>query len=307
MRTTTEITFDVTGQTLEYRVPQGRPTSATFDVFTDTANDDATAEFSGTATVDSVSTTVSSASGPSQTDPQRINLTSSTGVTLGRKYLLAESSIKEWVEPIVIGTGYIRVRHPLKSDYTTSATFVSTTITAAVDSTWVAAEENISDHKDPAPAYRIRWEILVSSVTYIAYSYFDLVRAPVVSEVDIDDLNARAPGLADTLPTEYQVENGRPLIDGAWRAVQAHLASVGIDTAAMRNDEVLDELVILRSLRALAEGGWRPMSMDLAAYLELTISNYGRFFEQHVLTLTKLASGQGSGVDKQPARVMWAK
>lgn len=312
-RTTTDVTFNVTGQTVAYRTPQGRPTSATFSVFNDSADDDSTAEFTGTATVDSVSTTIDVASGPAAADPQKISLTATTGiVTTGQKYLISEGGRSEWVSPIqVVSADYIRVRHPLKNDYTTAATFVSATITAEIDSTWVVDAGNLSDHLDPNPSYRIRWAILVGSSTYIAYSYFDLVRAPIVAGVDIDDINARAPGLIDSMPPEYAVEQGRPLVDAAWRSVQAELAALQIDTDAIRDEQILDELVILRALCLLSSGGWRPLGYanDLGGYITVTRTEYDRFLEknfQAVMT-RRLSTGSGGGSEIVPARACWSK
>lgn len=309
-RSTTDIVYGITSQTLEYRVLQGRPTSATFDVLADYAGDDDTAEFSGTATVESVNTTVDVASGRSQTDPQKISLTATTGITTSRKYLLSEGSKQEWVQPIEIVSGdYIRVRHVLKNDYTTSATFVGTTITATVDSTWVAAEENLSDHLDPNPDYRVRWAIVVGGVTHIAYSFFDLIRAPITHQVDIDDLNARAPGLMDALPTEYATEQGRPLLDAAWKSVSAKLAAHKIDTDAFRNDQILDELVTLRALNLLAMSGWRPLGMDLLQYIVDTRTDYETFFQQHVSVTqgSELATGTSGGASIVTAQEYWSK
>lgn len=308
---TTDIVYGVTGQTLEYRVPQGRPTSAAFAVFDDFAGDDDTAEFSGTATVESVSTTVDATSGAGQVDPTKISLTSTTGITTNRKYLISEGSKQEWVSPVEIVSGdYIRVRYPLKNAYTTSATFVGTTITAAVDSTWVADEGNVSDHLDPNPSYRVRWAIVVDSVTYIAYSYFDLVRAPVQHSVDIDDVNARAPGLHDSMPTEYEAEQGRPLLDAAWLSVQAKLAAHSIDADAFRNAQILDELVILRSLCLLAMGGWKPLGYEsVAQYVLDTKTDYETFFQQHISVTQKsrLATGTTGGASVVRAQSFWSK
>lgn len=283
MRKTTDITFGVSGQTVEYRVPQGRPTSATFSVFNDYAADDDTAEFSGTATVESVNqSALSGASGPSQTDPNRINVVS-TNVTTARKYLVAEGQRQEWVSPVEVGSGYVRARHPLKNDYTTAATFVGSTITAAIDNTWAGSEENLSEHSDPNPSYRVRWAIVVGSETFIAYSYFDLVRAPVLHQIDIDDINGRAPGLMATMPTEYRVEQGRPLLEAAWRAVKADLAVCRLDVDAFRNDEALDELMIMKSLYVLAIGGWKPQAFpSVSEYLAEVRRDYDRYLEQHV-------------------------
>lgn len=294
-RSTTDIIHDVTGQTLAYRVMQGRPTSATFDVFNDSTGDEDTAEFSGSATVDSVNTTVDVASGAASADPQRVSLAATTAIVIGRKYLLSEASRQEWVEPIEIVAGdYIRVRHPLRSDYTTAATFVGTYLSAAVDSTWVADDSNLSDQIDQNPSYRVRWEILVSSATTVAYSFFDLARAAVTHQIDLSDLNDRAPGLVDSCPMDYRVDQGRTLIESAWRSVQARLAAMKIDTDALRDDSITDELTILRALNMLARGGWRPMGFDsLAEYIATTQQDYDRFIEQHfqVSQPHKMATG----------------
>jgi len=287
VRTAAALLYNVTGQTLLLRVPQGRPSSATFGVYRNYAGDDDTTEFSGSATVDTVNTTVNAASGASQADPQKVSLASTTGVVLGRKYLLSENSVQEWVEPVEIRASYIRVRHPLLNDYSTAAAFVSTWLSAAVDSTFIQTLGKVSDLSDLAPDYRVRWTIVVSGVTYIAHSYFDVVRAEVRHDVDIDDINARAPGLRDSLPVEYQVEDGRPLIDAAFRAVRAHFRAINIDVLALRDNEALDELVILRALRVLAEGGWHPKDMDPVNYVTLTTGNYDRFFEQHYAVTLK--------------------
>lgn len=311
MRLISSILYNVTAQTLAYRALEGVVTSGTFKVLPDFAGDDDTVEFEGSVTVDTVSTTVDAASGPSQADPQKINLTSTTGIALGRKYLLSENSLKEWVEPVEIVSGqYILARHPLKNDFSTSATFVGTTMTATVDSTWVAAEENISDHSDPNPDYRVRWEYVVGGVTKIAYSYFDLERAPVGPQVDIDDINARAPGLHDSMPVEYRKEQGRPLVEAAWRAVRAKMASLRIDTDAIREDEILDEIVILMALVVLAVGGWRPLAyQSQAEYIEVVTTQFDRFVEQHfqVTLKHKLATGTSGGADRVFATPVWVK
>lgn len=310
MRATETIVFDVTGQSLSHRCLQGQPTSATFIVLEDYANDDAVAEFSGSATVDTVATTVDVASGISEDDPHRINLTATTGIVTSRKYLLSENGMQEWVEPIeIVSASHIRVRHPLRNDYTTAATFVGTTIAAAVDATWVAEEAHISDHADPNPDYRVRWEFVVGGATYVEYSYFDLTRSTVGHHVDIGDLNDRAPGLHDTLPLEYRHDQGRALINSAWRAVQAKLSSLRIDTDGLRNDQITDELVIVRALYMLAMGGWSPLGMTPGEYIVATRDEYERFVEQHFQAVLNVpvADGTSSGADLARAVPFWSK
>ena len=311
MRSTSEVVYAVSSQTVELRALQGRPSSATFSVFNDTAGDDDTAEFTGTATVTDPSTTVDASSGPSQADPQKLNLAATTGIATNRKYLVSEGSKQEWVVPVeIVSADYIRCRHPLKNNYTSSATFVSTTITAAIDDTWIAAEENVSDQIDANPSYRVRWAVTVGGVVYVSYSFFDVVRAPISYDIDIDDLNARAPGLHDSLPIEYAVEQGRPLVAAAFKAVRARLAAHAVDVDAFRNDEILDELVILKSLHLLGGGGWKPMGYDSAsAYVADTERAFETFFQQHVSVTQKsrMATGTTGGADVVIAQPFWSK
>jgi hypothetical protein len=310
MRTTASILYGIASQTLSHRVLAGRPTSATFKVFNDYAGDDDTTEFSGSASVSAVSTTVSSASGPSQADPTKISLTATTSVTTSEKYLIAEGSRYEWVQPVEIVSGsYIRVRYPLKNDYTTAATFVGTTLSAAVDDTWAADLGNVSDQLDPNPGYRVRWAILVGGVTTVEYSYFDLVRAAVSHSVDVDDLSIRAPGYFDSIPTDYRVEQGRPIIEAAWQAVQAKLAAMSIDTDALRDSQLLDELVLLKSLCMIARGGWAPGAFSLPDYIKVTQDDFDRFIEQHLQVARPhtLAEGTSGAAENVPVKSYWSK
>lgn len=311
MRTNAAILWNVLGQSLSLHVPQGRPTAATFDVFRNWATDDSTPEFSGTATIDSVETTVAAPAGPAQADPQKVSLASTTGIEPGRQYLLSENGVSELVEPIEIRAGYVRGRFPLQNNFTTAAAFVSTTISAAIDATFVADRSKLSDLADPSPDYRVRWAITVGGATIIAHSVFDVVRAETRHSVDIADVNDRAPGLVDSLPTEYRSEAGRPLLDAAWRAVRAEFVAISIDPNALRSGEVVDELVILRALRLLAEGGWHPPRVDWSDYLKLTTDNYNTFFQQHFAVTLKHQLHQervlAQAGDARPSSSYWGK
>lgn len=309
-RGTTDIAFAVTGQTFEHRALEGRPTAATFRVYNDYDSDDVTTyEFSGAATVDTASTTVASASGPAQTDPQRLNLTSSAGFTVDRKYLVTENGRNEWVRPIEVGNGFIRVAYPLKADYTTAATVASTTVVATVNATWVAELGNISDHRDPNPSYRVRWAMTIGGATVIAYSFLDLVRVKIVSGIDADDINARAPGFVDTMPIEYKTDNCDALIQSAWRSLRAKLAANALDADTLRNDELLDELALLKALAILALGGWKPLNYDSTAqYTADTERQFETLFQQLVSVTLKLKTADSnSSSQSTQALPIWSK
>lgn len=305
-----DLTYGLAGQALAHRVMQGQPSAATFKVFHDYAGDDGTPEFDGTATVDAVDTTLSASAGLGQADPQRIPLTSTAGILSHRKYLLEEDQIREWVSPVEVGAGYIRVRHPLRSSFTVAATLKGTTISAAVDATWVAAEGHLSDHLDPNPDYRVRWDYVVDGEAHAAYSYFDLVRAPVVHGVDIEDIEDAAPGLHDTLPTDYRVDQGRRLIERAWRSLQAELGAMKVDTDAIRDEQILGELVIARTLVVLALGGWRPQAWpSVAEYLVEVRWEYHRLLEKNfqVGNSRRLAAGTSGAAEAVQALPIIAK
>ena len=276
--------YGVLGQSLTFRVPQGRPDSATFAVRRNYTTDEGAVEFQGAATVNTVNTTIGAASGQGQTDPRLVTLASSSNVASGSLYLISEAGLTELVEILSVPSGTtVRARFPLQNTYSTAATFAGVTLSAAVDATWISNLANVSDLSDTTPDYRVMWTIVVGGATVIAYSLFDVVRQDVRAHVDIGDVDARAFGLVDSLPLDYRPDRGRGLIDGAWRAVRSHMFASGISPEGWRDGEALDELVILRTLKHLGEGGWCPPGWDRAAWTKLQVDNYDNFFMQHVV------------------------
>ena len=99
-RTHVPLTYNVTGQTLEFYPPideilsdSGPPSAAaTYSVFRGQQSNDDTPILTGTATLDSVSTTVQDLPGPTAANRSSIQLTSGTGVAIGRRYLLTNVS-----------------------------------------------------------------------------------------------------------------------------------------------------------------------------------------------------------------------
>lgn len=311
MRRTDELHFNVTGQTVAILVKDGRPTSATFAVQRNYSLDDDTPQFSGTATVDAVSTTTTVAAGQGEADPRRIDLTSTTGIQVGRRYRLSGLGLVEWVDVVEIGSGFVRVRHNLENDYAVASTFVSTYLTAAVNSTFIADAAKLSDTADTVPDYRVVWTILVNSTTVLAYSFFDVVRAPISYGVELSDITDRAPGLHESLPLEQRAEQGRQLLDATWRALRADLVKIGVDVNTLRDHEAVDELMVRLALRLLAEGGWHPTQASWAEYVALTTANYDRFFEAHFAVAIKhLQQYQAAGLLQSTAptdRSFWRK
>jgi hypothetical protein len=301
MRRTSDIIFGVPGQGLTYRFPTGRPTSATFRVLDEAADDEnSEVEFEGSATVESVNTTIATAAGVGQTDRTAITLAAGTA-TAGRDYLLAQNGKREWVRVVsAVGTSIV-AGAPLQNAYTTGATFQATLLSAAVDSDWVVDEANLSDASDPAPDYRVRWEVTYGSETIIALSFFDLVRGSLGHGLTMQDLEARFWNLLADMPTDHRADQGGRILDAAWEDVQADLASIALNDAALRDAQLVDQLLIHRVRLAFAENGHRPQSFSAAEFLTFAAATYDRFFEQHFKVSSHIKTARGTSAGARAA------
>lgn len=260
MRTVQDVLFNVTGQTVYFDCPEGRPTSVTStDVYLWDVSDNGTAESAiGSGSVETnPNTTLDAAAGPSQTNPRNIPLTATTGVSVGRTYLVthAASGLKEFVEvDSVTSADSVTVKHPLHNDYAINATFQTTRIQATVDSTWIADETNITtDDVGPNPMYRVRWVYVVGGVTYVADSYFNVVRYAARHGVQAQDMDSLVPSWLDSLPTDHRTDQGRRLIDDAYREVRMDMHQVDLTASAVAESEIVDELV---RYKAVELGEW---------------------------------------------------
>jgi len=255
MRVAQDILFDVTGQTLYYDAPEGRPSSVTsVDVFSWDVGDDQTAESAaGAGSVESdPNTTLDAAAGPSQSNPRNIPLTATTGVAATRTYLVTGAAgLKEWVEvDSVTSADSVTAKHPLHNDYAIGATFQTTRIQATVDPTWVADTANLSTSIEMSgnPMYRVRWVYVVSGKTYVADTYFNLVRYAAKHGVSPQDIESMMPGWLDRLPTDHRNDQGRRLIDDAYRSIRVDMRQLDLSPSSVACAEITDELIRLKTI-----------------------------------------------------------
>lgn len=277
-RAAQELIFDVTGQTLVYDAPS-RPSSVTsVSVLPWDSGDDDTAESAttGSASIDSASVTVDANSGRAQPNPRKLNVNSTSGLAVGREYLLTGSNGEtEWVELEEIATDdYVITRTPLQHDYVSGNTIKSTRIAISVDSTWIADENNIINTASPNPAYRARWVwVDGSGKTHADYTYIRLVRAQARHGVTASDMESVFPGWLRMLPQEHRGDAGARLLEEAMRRVGIDLHAADIPDEQVRNQEVLDEAVkraaVVVLLRAkMRSGGDLVAETALADALE---------------------------------------
>jgi hypothetical protein len=303
MRTVQDVIFDVTGQSLIFDCPEGRPSSVTsVSVLPWDASDDATSEWSATGSVETnPNTTIDAASGWGLSDARLLYVTATTSAAVGRTYLVTSADgAKEWFTVAEIDSGnYLLAQHPLHNAYTTGDTVQSTRIQATVDSAWVADDGNLRDDAGPNPHYRVRWVYVVAGVTYVADTYFSLVRYAGAHGVLPQNVESLAAGWLDTLPTDHRANQGRTLIDDAYTAVKFDLHAIWTDDAMVANAAVIDELTRYKMLelgefaKILAGGG------DSTTY-QVTRDAYQRRFDSlsRITNKTPIRDSSGAASER---------
>lgn len=270
-----DIRFNVTGQTIYHDAIEGRPSSVTdVQVWEDYQGEESQEETAttGSGSVESVNTTFDAASGVSQTDPTIFYLTATTNIAVDRQYWATNAYSQ--IEPVevikIVSADSVRIRNVPSYDFASGDAFVSRRMSITVDPTWVADKNNLSDPLCPRPRYRVAWTYVVSSVTYYATTWFDLVRKPFLTTVTPPDVDRLARGWLARLSTDDQAGNGQRVIDEAVHQVKLDLWERGVTAYALRNSDVLNELVRLRAVwlvseQAFREGGVGQLAMELDA------------------------------------------
>lgn len=106
------------------------------------------------ATVDATNTVITAAAGPSEADPRKIVVTSSTGITVGRKYLLSASGLTEVFEvDRVVGTNVFAV-HQLRNPF---AATTSSVVGCRVSATFPSGTANDGDELDRRALFGVDW------------------------------------------------------------------------------------------------------------------------------------------------------
>jgi len=164
-----------TATTLRFQPREGRATTATITIKDSDDGDLVTAVEAASATVDPVTTTVDAACGVSSTDKRQVKLTSTTSIRVGGIYLITDSLGRtEWVEVQSITAGdYVTVKDDLVYDYADTNPFVGTELTYSLTG---ANAQNSSG--ECQADYRCEWTYVVSSVTYVRETLYDVTRHP---------------------------------------------------------------------------------------------------------------------------------
>ncbi len=269
-----ELDFNVEGQTLYFDVPEGRPTSVQdVSVWEDTDGDDVTEEDAlGPPSIDSVNTTFDADSGPEESDPTLCNLTATTNIVIGRRYLATNAAGEtEWIEVERITSGAsVSHRSHLANQYALGDTFKGTRISAVVDSDWIADEDNISNPRCPKPRWRFVVSYTVAGVEYRAAVFFGVTRYPfrlTVSALDVDRLSR---GWLSRLHPDDVRGAGNEILKEAAKQVRFDLWEHELTDSGFRNNEIINELIRWRAVwliadAALFQGAGNPTQVELAS------------------------------------------
>lgn len=281
------LTYGLTGQVLEFYPPEhevvvdGAPTAAaTYSIWRGTQSNDDTAAVTGTATLDSVSTTVAtSAAGYSTSNRRSITLTSSTGVVVGGRYLIANTkSQREVIVPFDATT--ILVENDLQYDYPVGATVKGLRQYFTIDPTFIADLVNVN--AGLLPPHRVRWTYVTGSTTRHAWSYFDVARQQGKHNVTTDMLRAHFP---DILEHEWRAQRGQQFaaqLDAAWSRFAFDVQAAGYNLHQLRSGPEVDEIVLRAALMIIAETGVHPPGLDGEAYIIRTRDAYNGMFARMV-------------------------
>ena len=297
MIATQELTFGITGQSITFDCPDGRPSAiVSCAVYEADADDTSTAEAATTgspAVATNPNTTLSVAAGVGD---QSITVTSATGFAVDGRYLLtAAAGHREEIEVAGITGAVLTLRHPLINAYlVTTSTVATTRCTQAVDATWIADLNNISPGYGPNARYRVRWVVTLSGVSQVYDRYLDVVRYPARHNVSPLDVDRRFPGWLDGLPVDYREDQGRAVIDRAWQALKADLYQDAKADQALRNSELVAELVITRAMLLRNEDAFLAGAID-APRLEAARAVYAQRYNGAIRSPVAPVDTSGGG------------
>ena len=164
-----ELQLSVAG-TLTHDVPSGRPSVATCALY----NPGGTLLESPTVTIDTATTTLTAGASPGDTT---LALTSATGFTAGRRYLLSNAKNEaEWVYVKSVSSLTLTLHSAIAYTYLATNPIVGTRLSVPVLAASIASL---------GQGYEARWSYTVASVAKKAIQDFDVCRQPWPAEGEI--------------------------------------------------------------------------------------------------------------------------
>lgn len=327
-RTHVALTYNVTGQTIEYYPPieeiiadSGPPSAAaTYAVFRGSQSNDETPILSGTATLDSVSTTLQSIAGPSAASRSSMQLTSASGVVIGRRYLLTNIATNgsqcQVIIPKLISSTTINHEADVWTDFTLLSTFKGLRHVFTVSSSFLQDSSNINiygtlvdrvlpfdtgDTATSAPPYRVRWTYTTAGgVTRTHWTTFDLCRAPAQHHVTVEHVRAMVPDVIWDEWTQQRGQDFGPQIHESFERLRFDIRMAGYDPNMVTDPLVMDRLTTLAAVARIM----RALDKDQNGDYE---KDYRNSFEKAIGTGLRawMQTDSSGGITPNPIRQLW--
>lgn len=327
------LVYNQTGQQVEFYPPTdevlalGAPVSAaTYKVWAGTQANDTTPMLTGTATLDSVSTTTQSIAGPDASGNRAVvQLTSVTGVVISRRYLMtnvaSNGSQRMVVVPVSMAGNFVTHQNDIATDFDPLSTFAGLRQVFTIDSTFIQTSSNINvyggvnafggvngkallidsgDTDTTAPPYRVQWTYSIGGLTKQHWTTFDVCRSPLKHNVSVDHVKASMPDIVWLEWVQQAGADFQPQIDEAFQRVIYDVVMAGYDPNMITDPRVVDRLVTLASRAVIATA----LEKDPDGKIE---ANYKNAFEKAIGTgLHTWIAVDGSGATAvTPARQLW--
>ena len=307
---TTDVIYGLAGQTVTAYPPEwaeGAPSSVTVSVYRGTDGNDSTAEFSASATVPGTNKTIPTASGYSQTQRNKLFLSSATDIFVGRQYRAANSFGQvELVVPKYVQTTspvHALTESDLAYDYTTGDTLVNIMMQFTVDATWLADESNMSVPSQPP--YRVVWAYTVNSIARRLVTYLRLVRQPWKDLLTIEDVKEVWPDITDKEWRQTRGQQFAYMINAAGDALRVDIVTAGYNPEQIRDTEILKELHRAKFFALAGKQGIAPPGRDVEVYAQQAANDYQALFQKTIGATTKVFLDEGTegAASAEPVRV----
>lgn len=295
---TQDLKYNVTGQTVYFDCPEGRPSSiVSMKLYAMGSGDDGTVEAAlDTPAIEaSPDTTFDDVAGVGQSNRKLCPLTATTGTALGRRFLATNAAgERDWVEVGEIDSGVsITAKEPLKNAYASGAKFVSTRITAAVLDAFIQSSNKITDNNDPNPGYRLRVEYVYGNATEVHHKGVDVARYPGGHTVTPADMESYRAAWSNLLPTHHREDGGLRLLDEAYDDHKWNLFHAGVADETIRNQAATDRAVKLLAWVNATEGG---DDEDLARHAAVKYQSFLDGLFRITAKVAKATDTSGAGV-----------
>lgn len=187
---------------------QGRParvTSATYTIVDVDHSEDSSERTitSGAATLAAVDTTITAAAGASASDAKRLTVTSATGITVGRTYLLASvgGRYRNLVTVAGLASTTVYAHYPISGVYAASDTFQA----IELEATFPLAEANDAEAIDDGRRYQIVWSYTLEGESFLTPQEVHLLRYSGEAWITEADVVRAYPPVVDRARNRFSI------------------------------------------------------------------------------------------------------